>query len=148
MKPIIFTLFSNKKMPPFQNSSILENSILESEPQPVKAGIDKFGVWSLLIKEHFSGNPQPAPLGWSCSLSGTAALTQPANPGLQLIPSIFPLSLRETHFESCHFRFLSWWLFHCQESSLWSLMALTYVEISMDLVHMGVRLLGLLLKHF
>lgn len=31
-------------MPSFQKSHILEKSILEPEPQPVKAGIDKFGA--------------------------------------------------------------------------------------------------------
>lgn len=56
MKQIIFTLFSYKEIPAFQKSITLENSIFQPEPQPVKVGVDKFGVcW--------------AGLSWSKSIS-------------------------------------------------------------------------------
>lgn len=47
MKPIIFALFSFKEMPPFQKKLCFGQPlfwVLEPEPQPVKAGIDKFGA--------------------------------------------------------------------------------------------------------
>lgn len=47
MKPIFFALFSFKEMPPFQKKLCFGQPlfwVLEPEPQPVKAGIDKFGA--------------------------------------------------------------------------------------------------------
>lgn len=104
MKPRTFTLLFHKEINPLQKSSILENCILEPEPQPVKAGNGKFGCcWPGLSwpkstsvetpRQRYSGGSALQQARWLSPRS-----TCPVHSWF--LPSSH-LSLREPHFYSC-----------------------------------------------